>query len=62
MILKYGSRKYVEFEDVGMKEFSCVVFVLVVGGLVECFDCVNDIKVKIILFFFVDFLLFFFEI
>lgn len=44
--MKYGSRKYVEFEEAGVKEFSRVAFVLVAGGLAERLDCANDIKVK----------------
>lgn len=45
VILKYGSRKYVEYEEAGLKEFARVAFVLVAGGSAERLNRGNEIKV-----------------
>ncbi|XP_073391216.1 UDP-sugar pyrophosphorylase isoform X12 [Physcomitrium patens] len=44
VILKYGSRKYVEYEEAGLKEFARVAFVLVAGGSAERLNRGNEIK------------------
>ncbi|XP_073391210.1 UDP-sugar pyrophosphorylase isoform X4 [Physcomitrium patens] len=47
VILKYGSRKYVEYEEAGLKEFARVAFVLVAGGSAERLNRGNEIKLEL---------------
>lgn len=47
MTLIYGKKNFIEYEEAAINEFDRVAFVYVTGGLAECLNCRNAIKVQI---------------